>query len=542
MPTKEILKFCIEKGLLIDKNFLQFLAENTDVESAKLIIDNLRSYGNKKIINQKSFEDSRERVCEFLFKLPEENQKRFEKLKIKLGLTLEISREIESVLLETQKEILFHEFSPANIRILDMPFFVGKKLEVKDFVTHFKNRFSEMSLILQGHSELVNPISISKLSNSNSNVSVIGIVRNKNFTKNKNLLFDVEDLTGKIKILVNGDKKDLFEKAENICLDGIFGFRVSGNKEILFANEIVFPDSFLQQKKNSPYDESVAFLGDLHYGSKRFLENDFLKFIEYLNGKNKLDNDSEKIKYLFVVGDLVTGIGNYPNQEKDLKIKDLEEQFQGLAEFFKKIRKDIKIIISPGNHDGVRVMEPQPILDEKYAWPLHDLKNVVLTTNPARLNIGSDEKKAFSGFDILTYHGFSFTFYANNIPELVKKRAMDCPEEIMKYLLRQRHLAPTHASVQYFPLEQDSLLIKKIPDIFVSAHTHKSGVGYYNNTLLISTSCWESMTPYQEKFGNKPDHCKVPVFNFKTRAIKILDFETKEEDKKLLREDEKNLN
>jgi len=83
---------------------------------------------------------------------------------------------------------------------------------------------------------------------------------------------------------------------------------------------------------------------------------------------------------------------------------------------------------------------------------------------------------------------------------------MDCPEEIMKYLLRNRHLAPTHPSIQYFPLEQDPLLIKKIPDIFVSAHTHKSGVGYYNNTLIISTSCWELMTPYQEKFGNKPDH------------------------------------
>jgi hypothetical protein len=33
------------------------------------------------------------------------------------------------------------------------------------------------------------------------------------------------------------------------------------------------------------------------------------------------------------------------------------------------------------------------------------------------------------------------------------------------------------------------------------------------------------MTPYQEKFGNMPDHCKVPMFNLKTRKIKILDFE-----------------
>ena len=51
---------------------------------------------------------------------------------------------------------------------------------------------------------------------------------------------------------------------------------------------------------------------------------------------------------------------------------------------------------------------------------------------------------------------------------------------------------------------------------------------YYNNILLVSTSCWEAMTPYQEKFGNMPDHCKVPLINLKTRAIKILDFEEKE--------------
>ena len=50
--------------------------------------------------------------------------------------------------------------------------------------------------------------------------------------------------------------------------------------------------------------------------------------------------------------------------------------------------------------------------------------------------------------------------------------------------------------------------------------------------LLVSISCWEEMTPYQEKFGNIPDHCKVPIFNLKTRKIKILDFEEFERRKK----------
>ena len=109
------------------------------------------------------------------------------------------------------------------------------------------------------------------------------------------------------------------------------------------------------------------------------------------------------------------------------------------------------------------------------------------------------------------------------------EKSMNEPEKIMKYLLKNRHLAPTHASTQYFPLEKDGLLIRKAPDIFVSGHTHKSGVVHYNNVLIISSSSWEGMTPYQEKFGNKPDHCKVPMFNLKTRAIKILDFESGED-------------
>jgi DNA polymerase II small subunit len=144
--------------------------------------------------------------------------------------------------------------------------------------------------------------------------------------------------------------------------------------------------------------------------------------------------------------------------------------------------------------------------------------------NPSLVNIGARE--GFEGFDVLVYHGFSFPYYANNISSLVSERAMNAPEKIMSYLLKYRHLAPTNGSVQYFPLEKDPFLIKKSPDIFVSGHTHKSGVSYFNNILLVSGSSWEGRTPYQEKFGNNPDHCKVPLINLKTRAVKILDFES----------------
>jgi len=539
MNSKEILRFCLDKGLLLDREILNLFSETSDSESLKLIIEKIKIHTRQRIITKSVFYENKDQVNQFFLTLPKENQKKLEKLKIKLGLSIEISREqndLYSSFKADQKENLIkitkrnqeqqeqqRNEKESNVRILSAIPAFNKKPEIKDFVNYFRNRFSEIKNILQDHSELNNLISINKISGNAQRISMIGIVSNKRVTKNKNILLEIEDLTGKIKVLINQNKPELYEKAEEIALDSVIGFNGSGNREILFANDIVFPESMISERKKSLVDEYVLFIGDLHIGSKLFLEKSFLKFIDYLNGKVPNTPEANKIKYLFIIGDLITGVGNYPNQEKDLKIIDIEEQFISIAELLKKIREDITIIISPGNHDGVRLMEPQFLLDEKYAWPLYNLENVLFTGNPAQINIGA--KKGFSGFDILTYHGSSFPYYAGNIPQLIKKRAMNSPEEIMKYLLKNRHLAPTHSSAQYFPLEHDALTIRNVPDIFVSAHTHKSGISYYNNILVVSVSSWESFTSYQEKMGAEPDFCKIPMFNLKTREIKLLDFE-----------------
>ena len=529
MNTKELLKFCMEKGLLVDEEVLSLFSETGDVEGVKVIIEKIKNHTQKRIITKKLFSENKETVNRFFSDLPEKNQKRLENLKIQLGISIKISKEISTEItkpIQTSDnwEIIggSDKYSP-EVKILSSNFSLGKKLEVKDFVTYFKNRYVEIKNILQNHYALNNLISINKISGDRSGFSIIGLVSSKHMSKNKNILLEVEDLTGKTKVFINNNKPDLFKKAEEVALDSVIGIAGSGKREILFANEIVFPDSVILERKKSPLDESALFIGDLHYGSKKFLEANFLKFIDYVN--NKLPNtiESEKIKYLFIVGDLVTGIGNYPNQERDLKINDLEEQFVGVTELLSKIRIDVKIIITPGNHDCVRLMEPQPLFDEKYAWPLYNLKNVVLTENPVTVNIGA--VKNFSGFNVLSYHGFSFPYYANTIPKLMVEKSMNSPEKIMAYLLKNRHLAPTHTSTQYFPSKEDTHLIKNIPDIFFAGHTHKSAVAYHNNILLVSSSSWEEKTPYQEKFGNEPDHCKVPMFNLKTRAVKILDFE-----------------
>ena len=576
MDSKEILGFCLKNGLLIDKEALGLFSD-TDADSAKFIIERIKERTSSRVITKGIFFENNGKIGEFFSEIPEDKKENLQKLKIKLGLSIEISKSSQEIpksqalnvsqiaaesgstflkdekrakskfdeqistspqevpqlkfdrQISNERELKINSDSCVKV-VLTFPV-VSRSAGVKDFVNYFRNRYSEMKFFLQERPELTNLLSINKISGNRQGISIIGMVSDKKMTKNKNILFDVEDITGKIKVLISESKKELYEKAQDICLDSVLGFKCTGNREILFANEILFPDASVPERKKSPEEEYAIFISDIHVGSKLFLEKNFLNFIDYLNGKFPNAPEAEKIKYLFVVGDLIAGVGVYPNQERDLEIKDIEEQYARIAELLGRIRSDIKIIIIPGNHDCVRLAEPQPMLDEKYAWPLYNLKNAILVSNPSMINIGSRE--GFSGFDILLYHGFSYFYYANTVPKLIAQDSANAPDKIMQYLLQQRHLAPTHASVQYIPYEKDPLLIRKIPDIFVSGHTHAGTVSYYNNILVISSSCWEDLTPIQEKFGSKPNFCKVPMFNLKTRQIKILDFEDEEHKNKI---------
>ncbi len=176
----------------------------------------------------------------------------------------------------------------------------------------------------------------------------------------------------------------------------------------------------------------------------------------------------------------------------------------------------------PGNHDALRIAEPQPILDDSLSGPLYKLKNALMVSNPSFMTMGENGK--FGGYGVLLYHGYSFDYYALNIEGIRNNGGYDRADLIMKYLLQRRHLAPTHGSTLYVPSEKDPLVIERVPDLFVSAHIHKSGVGQYNGVNLISCSCWQEKTDFQEKVGHEPDPCKVPLFDFKSAGVKMLDF------------------
>ena len=92
MHTKEILNFCLKKGVLIDDSALDLFEDSEDVETVKLIIEKIRNYTQQKIITKEIFYENKEQFGEFLSEFPKEN-KSVEKLKIKLGLSIEILRQ-----------------------------------------------------------------------------------------------------------------------------------------------------------------------------------------------------------------------------------------------------------------------------------------------------------------------------------------------------------------------------------------------------------------------------------------------------------------
>ncbi|MBU4501282.1 MAG: metallophosphoesterase, partial [Nanoarchaeota archaeon] len=377
--------------------------------------------------------------------------------------------------------------------------------------------------------ELNNPISINKLSNKNrgESISLIGLIVDKRETKNKNIILTIEDLTGTTKALINNNNEEAFNLARNLVVDEVVGLSGSYGNKILFANNLVFPDIPLHKElKKSKDDNYAIFISDIHIGSKMFLHDDFQKFIDWVNGKDGTGEQKEiakKIKYLFIIGDLVDGVGIYPEQDKELSIKDINKQYEKCAEYLDQIRKDIQIIVCPGNHDALRIAEPQPILNKKFARSIYDIKNVTMVTNPSMVTI--DSSKDFPGFDILLYHGYSFDYYVNNVDTIRTNGGYDRADLIMKFLLQKRHLAPSHGSTLYIPdVRDDPLIIKKIPDFFVTGHIHKANIGSYNNITTICCSCWQSKTSFQEKVGHNPEPSRVPIVNLKTREVKMLKF------------------
>ncbi len=432
---------------------------------------------------------------------------------------------------EDKKEMIFEEEKEKqyNVIILKSYFDKQKEREASDFSLYYNNRYNSIKKILLNRPELSLSTSINRIfyKNSREEATIIGMVYDKKLSKNNNILLTLEDPTGKISVLVTKNKTDLYNQIKDVTLDETIGVIGVVGEKIIFANKFFFPD--IQSNNTVKYSEDevyCAFISDIHVGSRLFLREEFEKFIEWINGNigsQQQRQQALRIKYLFVVGDTVDGVGVYPNQENELLIKDIKLQYQELYNLLDRIRKDVNIIICCGQHDASRLSEPQPPINKIYAEPVYNLKNAFFVSNPSLVNIHSSRN--FEGFNILMYHGASFHYYIDNIESLRTSNSRDNPHHVLKYLLIKRHVAPSHGSTLFVPdVDYDPLVIERVPDVFVCGDMHRSDVSKYKDTILINCSCWQAKTAFQEKTGNNPDPGKVPVLNLKTREVKVIKF------------------
>jgi len=397
----------------------------------------------------------------------------------------------------------------------------NRKLDINDWVNYYLDRYHKLSEMLKNRDELKGVLSISKLKNATGRVAVIGMVKDIQKTNNNNYILTLEDPTDEIKVFLKGE---IAKKAEEIVYDEVLGVAGSKNKDIIYADNLVFPDIPERPIKKAEDEIYAAFISDIHVGSNMFLPKEFQSMIDWLNGKvgdNLQMEMAKKVKYLFITGDLVDGVGIYPGQEKELLISDIFKQYESFSKYIEQIPDDIKIIVCPGNHDALRLDEPQHAIFRDMAEALYKKPNVTMVSNPSLVNIHNVGK--FPGFDILMYHGYSFDHYVSEVPSL-RKYGYERADKIMEFLLKKRHLAPTHGSTVITPAPQDFLIIDKLPDAFVTGHIHMAKVGRYKNILTVSSSCFQDRTAFQEKLGHHPEPGRVPIMNLQKNEVKMLRF------------------
>ena len=378
--------------------------------------------------------------------------------------------------------------------------------EISNLISYFESRYEKESKILLQRPELKLAQKIEEIGKDQSDLALILMVNEVRTTKKGHKLIEFEDDTGQIPVLFSKDNAELISEAEKLVKDevvGILATKMSGDNKLAIANQIIHPD--VPRIPQIKMDFGIVFLSDVHIGSKTFLPEAFERFIMWINceyGNEEQVEIAKNVKYLIIGGDIVDGIGVYPNQEQELEIKDIRQQYDKAASYLGQIRNDIKIIISPGNHDASRVAEPQPAVPEKYASALYELDNVEFISNPGYVSL--------DGVKVLIYHGRSFDDLAMSVKGFSHERN----DILMEELLKKRHLAPIYGDRTPLASElEDYLVIEDVPDVFHTGHVHINTHRVYNGIHLINSGTFQNQTEFQKIYNIDPTPAEDPILD-----------------------------
>lgn len=390
---------------------------------------------------------------------------------------------------------------------------------VEEYLEYFQDRFARIKKILRQRMDAkdATPISEALKASVNSKVKIIGMVTEKRESQQR-IFLRFEDLESSATVLVPQNvSPEVMAKARSLLLDQVVCVSaVKGRNDLLIAEDFIWPDVPQKTPRKASMPVYAALISDLHVGSKMFMEEEFNRFVLWLNGKfgnENMKNIASHVKYLVVAGDLVDGIGVYPGQVKELVIKDIYEQYRAVSKFIEQIPDYIELIIIPGNHDAARRALPQPALPQNYAEPLYEARKMYSFGNPCTISLHEVE--------LLLYHGRSLDDAAAVVPNV----SLQTPDKAMKLLLQSRHLAPIYGErTPIAPEKRDFMVIERVPDIFHAGHVHVLKYDVYRGVLIVNSGAWQNQTEYQKKMGLVPTPGIVPIVNLQTLQVTPVDF------------------
>lgn len=378
----------------------------------------------------------------------------------------------------------------------------------------FQNRFSKLKKIVSNRPEakMLKSISSALSEKSDNDIYVCGLLSDRNVERNVTKL-TIDDPTGSIDTIVFD--RDLQKIAASLLRDQFVMEKIIlGKNGGFIVKDIIMPDIAERAPNRSKTETYAVFLSDLHIGSMYFMEKELNDFILWLSSTDPV---ARKVRFVLICGDVVDGVGIYPNQDKELDLVDVQGQLEKTLSLLNKIPKHIKVIITPGNHDPGRRALPQPAIPDFYNSELWNQKNISMLGNPSMISL--------NGVKILMYHGQSIDDVVRTTPGL----SYDKPAQVMKHLLQARHLSPIYGSqTPLAPETEDMMVIDEVPDIFHAGHVHVVDMDLYRGVLILNSGAWQHQTPFQAGVGINPTPGLAVVVNLKTFKVYTKDFTFKD--------------
>ena len=196
---------------------------------------------------------------------------------------------------------------------------------VKGYNALFSSRFNKLKRIVSDRpeSKMIKSISVVKTTKLENDVYVCGLLTTRNAERNITKLV-LEDPSGSFEGIIFDE--ELQKTAGTLLIDQFVMARVASAKNSgLMIKDLISPDIPDQKINKSESEVYAVFLSDLHIGSKYFMEDELIEFVTWISSPDPV---ARKVRFVLIGGDIVDGVGIYPNQNKELICQTIEEQLQ----------------------------------------------------------------------------------------------------------------------------------------------------------------------------------------------------------------------